>query len=168
MIDLDVTLKRASFALSARFVSDAQITALFGPSGSGKSTLVSLIAGLVAPDQGRIAVAGDTLVDTAVRRRLPPWHRRIGLVFQDAQLFPHLTVAENLAYGARYAPRDAKGIARDTVLDTLGIGHSPRPPARDAVGRRASARRHRPGAPVAAAHPLDGRAARLARRRPQG
>lgn len=123
MIDLDVTLKRGSFALSARFVSDAQITALFGPSGSGKSTLVALIAGLVAPDQGRITVAGETLVDTAARRRLPPWRRRIGLVFQDAQLFPHLTVAENLAYGARYAPRDAEGIARDTVLDTLGIGH---------------------------------------------
>jgi molybdate transport system ATP-binding protein len=123
MIDIDVSLTRGAFSLEARFSSRARVTALFGPSGSGKSTIVGLIAGLVRPDRGHIRIAGETLVDTAARIRLPVWRRRIGLVFQDAQLFPHLSVAENLAYGARYAPRDARGIARATVLETLGIAH---------------------------------------------
>lgn len=123
MIDLDVTATRGAFTLTATIRSQARVTALFGPSGSGKSTLVALIAGLVQPDNGHITVAGAALVDTATRLHVPVWRRRIGLVFQDAQLFPHLTVDENLAFGARYAPRDARGIARATVLDTLGIAH---------------------------------------------
>jgi molybdate transport system ATP-binding protein len=106
-------------------VPAAGVTVLFGPSGSGKSTLIAAAAGLLRPDLCRIAVGADILVDTEAGIWLPPERRRIGLVFQDARLFPHMSVATNLRYGMRRAPsaRDGSGpIGFDTVVDLLGIG----------------------------------------------
>ncbi len=97
------------------------VTALFGPSGSGKSTLISAAAGLLRPDACRIAVGDQILGDTAAGVWLPPERRRIGLVFQDARLFPHMSVAANLRFGLRRAPPGP--IRFDEIVSLLGIEH---------------------------------------------
>jgi len=100
-------------------VPAAGVTVLFGPSGAGKSTIINAAAGLLRPDRCRIAVGGDVLVDTEAGIWLPPEKRRIGLVFQDSRLFPHMSVETNLRYGLR---RVAGGpIAFGDVVDLLGI-----------------------------------------------
>ncbi|WP_019956590.1 molybdenum ABC transporter ATP-binding protein [Yoonia vestfoldensis] len=99
------------------------VSVLFGPSGSGKTTLINAVAGLLRPDHGRIAVDDWVLLDTTGRRNLAPHRRRIGYIFQDARLFPHLTVRQNLAYGRWFAPRDARVESMDRTVDLLGIGH---------------------------------------------
>jgi molybdate transport system ATP-binding protein len=101
MLALDADKKLGAFAISARFETAAGVTALFGPSGAGKSTLINMIAGLVTPDRGRITLGGDVLFDSAARINVPAHRRRIGTVFQEGRLFPHLTVAKNLDYGRR-------------------------------------------------------------------
>lgn len=99
------------------------VSVLFGPSGSGKTTLINAVAGLIRPDQGRITVDGWVLTDTATRHHIAPHRRRIGYIFQDARLFPHLSVRQNLAYGRWFAPRDARGASMDRTVEMLGIGH---------------------------------------------
>jgi molybdate transport system ATP-binding protein len=94
----------SGFELDARFGAGDGTTAVFGPSGGGKSTILGLIAGILRPQAGQICLAGQILVDTASRIFLPPEQRRIGMVFQDHLLFPHLTVAQNLRYGLRRRP----------------------------------------------------------------
>ncbi len=123
MIEVDVSLAQGAFTVEAAFTGGAGITALFGPSGSGKTTLIHLIAGLRRPDRGRVRVDGRDLVDTGAGLFVPPHRRRIGLVFQDAQLFPHLTVRQNLLYGRAFAPRAERRIDLSPVVDALGIGH---------------------------------------------
>jgi molybdate transport system ATP-binding protein len=97
----------------------AGVTALFGPSGAGKSTVLAAIAGLLRPSSCRVTLDGTTLADTDAGVWLPPERRRIGLVFQDAMLFPHLTVAANLRYGQRRAPPGPIGF--ESVVDLLGL-----------------------------------------------
>lgn len=121
-LDLSVRHRLGSFMLEAAFTSAGRLTALFGPSGSGKSTIVGMIAGLVRPDHGRIAVDGRLLTDTATRVFVPPHRRRIGYVFQDARLFPHLTVRQNLLYGRYFSPDRSQGPGLADVLDLLAIG----------------------------------------------
>jgi molybdate transport system ATP-binding protein len=112
------------FSLDAAFEAPARgVTALFGPSGCGKSTILSAVAGLLQPRDGRIAVGEEVLLDTARGIALPPERRRCGVVFQDARLFPHMTVDANLRYGLRRAPREAEGPGFAEVVDLLGIGH---------------------------------------------
>lgn len=123
MIRFDCRLVRPGFTFDVCFTAGAGVTALFGPSGSGKSTAIRLVAGLERPDDGRISLGDTVLVDTAARRFLPPHRRRVGLVFQDAQLFPHLSVAANLRYGRFFTPRAARRIAFDPVVEVLGIAH---------------------------------------------
>ncbi|MCE1236529.1 MAG: molybdenum ABC transporter ATP-binding protein [Hyphomicrobiales bacterium] len=123
MIEVDVALARSDFTLRAAFTGGAGITALFGPSGCGKTTVIRLVAGLERPDRGRIALGATVLVDTERGVRLPAHRRRIGLVFQDAQLFPHLSVAGNLAYGRFFTPRAARRVEQARVVEVLGIGH---------------------------------------------
>ena len=95
------------------------VTVLFGPSGSGKSTIISAAAGLLRPDECRIAVDGQVLADTASGIWLPPERRRMGLVFQDARLFPHMSVATNLRFGLRRAVEGR--VQFGEVVDLLGI-----------------------------------------------
>jgi molybdate transport system ATP-binding protein len=104
-LQADVEHRQGAFSLRACFTAPGDaITVLFGPSGSGKSTLLSLLAGLKRPDKGRIALGGIAM------EGLPPHRRGIGLVFQDARLFPHLTVRQNIAYARARAPKDALDI----------------------------------------------------------
>ena len=104
-------------------VSSPGITVLFGPSGAGKSTIIAAAAGLLRPDECRIEIDGRILADTASGVWLPPERRRVGLVFQDAKLFPHMTVATNLRFGQRRAGTDRRsdGVKFDDVVDLLGI-----------------------------------------------
>jgi molybdate transport system ATP-binding protein len=102
MLAVAVKKERGSFALDVRFeLPTPGVVALFGRSGSGKSTLVNLIAGLLEADSGRVTLDGTELLDTERRIHLRPERRRIGYVFQDARLFPHLNVSANLSYGAK-------------------------------------------------------------------
>jgi len=97
------------------------VTVLFGTSGSGKSTVLSIVAGLLRPQAGRVALDGLALLDTAVGVDVPAERRRCGVVFQDAKLLPHLSVETNLRYGARRAPRDATGPGFAEVIELLGV-----------------------------------------------
>jgi molybdate transport system ATP-binding protein len=123
MIRVDVALKRGAFNLDIAFENDAGITALFGRSGSGKSMTIDLIAGLARPDRGSIVLDGRTLVDTKASIFVPTYRRRVGLVFQDAQLFPHLNVRKNLLFGRWFAPKTARTVPFEPVVETLGLGH---------------------------------------------
>ena len=112
------------FALDAAFKAPAAgVTAIFGPSGCGKSSVLAAVAGLLRPDEGRVALGGEALLDTASGICLPPERRRCGMVFQDARLFPHMSVAANLRFGLRRAPGGAMGPTEAEVVALLGIGH---------------------------------------------
>jgi molybdate transport system ATP-binding protein len=122
-IAIDVTRRAGAFTLAADFTSEGRVTALFGRSGAGKTTLVNLVAGLIRPDAGRIAIDGETLVDTERGIDLPAHRRRIGYVFQESRLFPHLSVKSNLLYGRRLTPRAHRWGSLAATVDLLGIGH---------------------------------------------
>jgi len=124
MIEIDVRLVRSTgFTLSADFVAPAAgVTSIFGRSGSGKTTVIQMVAGSVTPDTGIIRVDGETFFDAERRINLPIEKRRVGYVFQDARLFPHLSVTGNLRYGEKRA-RGVKAIGFDAVVEMLGIGH---------------------------------------------
>jgi molybdate transport system ATP-binding protein len=99
MIELAVHHAYADLELDLAFRSDARTLALYGDSGAGKTSVLNAIAGLLAPQSGRIAIDGDVLLDTARNVAVPVSRRRIGYVFQDSRLFPHLSVRRNLLYG---------------------------------------------------------------------
>jgi molybdate transport system ATP-binding protein len=122
-LEIRVQHRFDGFELDVDFTAPKGVTVLFGPSGSGKTTLVNAVAGLLRPDLGRI-VAGDwVLADTQARHWLPPHRRRIGYIFQEGRLFPHLSVRQNLAYGRWFAPRGAQPDSMAQVVEMLGIGH---------------------------------------------
>lgn len=120
-LDIDVSLKRGDFTLDARFATGDGVTALFGRSGSGKTTVVDLIAGLLRPDRGRIAINGEVLVDTERRIFTPPHRRAVGYVFQEARLFPHLSVRNNLLYGRWMAGKAPDRAQFERLADLLGL-----------------------------------------------
>ena len=121
-IAIDVGLALDRFELAVRFDSAARTIGIVGPSGSGKTTLLNLIAGIVRPDRGSIKIGPSTFVDTERGQWLPSYRRRIGYVFQEARLFPHLTVDQNLRYGRFFAGR-RRAQARANIVEILGIGH---------------------------------------------
>ena len=123
MLDVALHHRFPGFALDASFTAPAGVTALFGRSGSGKTTIVKAVAGLLRPDAGRVVVNGRVLLDTAARIEVPVSRRRVGFVFQDARLFPHMTVRQNLNYGSRFSPRGEGGIGFGATVEMLGIGH---------------------------------------------
>ena len=120
---IDVTHRFGPFLLEANFVSEGRLTAFFGRSGAGKTSLVNIIAGIVRPDRGRIALDGTVLVDTKQRIFVPKYRRRVGYVFQEGRLFPHLTVRQNLLFGLWFTAKRERHIGLDQVLDLLGIAH---------------------------------------------
>jgi molybdate transport system ATP-binding protein len=124
MLEIDVRKRLGRFVLEMRFRAPARgITALFGRSGSGKTSVLAAIAGLARPDAGRIAVGDTVLFDSERGVDVRPELRRVGYVFQDARLFPHLTVRDNLRYGWKRAPQAERRIGFDEVVALLGIGH---------------------------------------------
>ncbi len=120
---LTVAIKHGfpTFSLDVAFSAPAGVTALFGRSGAGKTTVINAVAGLLQPEQGRISVNDDVMLDTAAGRNLPIHRRRIGYVFQDARLFPHLTVRQNLMFGSWFARARPPAGELDRVVDLLGI-----------------------------------------------
>lgn len=121
MLEVEVRTRLGDFRLDARFHGPADgVTVLFGPSGAGKSSVLAAVAGALRPDAGRIVLSGEVLFDSAKGVDLPMEKRRIGWVFQDARLFPHLSVEANLRFGLRRAP--AGPIGFDEVVGTLGVG----------------------------------------------
>ncbi|MEG6509049.1 molybdenum ABC transporter ATP-binding protein [Methyloligella sp. 2.7D] len=107
--------------LDIAFQSEGRLTALFGPSGAGKSTIVNIIAGLLRPKQAKVTVDGTVLTDTAAGIGVPTHKRRIGYVFQEARLFPHLSVKGNLLYGRFFSGGDGRSLEEVTAL--LGLDH---------------------------------------------
>jgi molybdate transport system ATP-binding protein len=116
-------LQRSDFELAATFDAPARgVTALFGPSGSGKTTLLRCIAGLERAAQGRLDVDGECWQDEARRVFLPAHRRRVGYMFQDARLFPHLSVRANLEYGLKRTPPQMRRISFEQAVEWAGIG----------------------------------------------
>lgn len=113
-----VKLERAGGGLDVDLALGEGITALFGPSGAGKTTLLHCVAGLVTPTDGRIVLDGEPLFDRAAGVNVPPERRRVGVVFQDLRLFPHMTVRENLFFGHV----TGGAVTRERVVDVLGLG----------------------------------------------
>ncbi|AZL58031.1 molybdenum ABC transporter ATP-binding protein [Tabrizicola piscis] len=113
-LSVEIAHRFPAFQLEVAFTAPPGLTCLFGRSGSGKTTIINAVAGLLRPDQARITLDGVALQDLA------PHKRRVGYVFQDARLFPHLTVAQNLAYGAKVRRLPLTGF--DRIVDLLGIG----------------------------------------------
>ena len=123
MLRVDISKQLGDFHIEAGFESAVRVTGLFGASGAGKTSLINMIAGLLRPDRGVIALDGETLDDTAAGLHVPPHRRRIGYVFQDARLFPHLDVRQNLDYGRRMNGLAVDSAQHTRITDLLDIGH---------------------------------------------
>lgn len=119
MLDLAIRHRQGDFLLQADLALGEGLTALFGASGSGKTTLINIVAGLIRPEEGRITFNGETWSDGT--NLLPPHRRRIGYVFQEGRLFPHLTVLQNLRYGERLLPRAERREDLDRITTLFGI-----------------------------------------------
>lgn len=122
---LDVAIRRrlGDFTLDVAFQADGRgVTALFGRSGSGKTSVINAIAGLSRPDEGRVQVGDTVFFDSARRIDVPTERRRVGYVFQDSRLFPHMSVRSNLEYGLRRVPAADRRIALEPVVELLGLG----------------------------------------------
>jgi molybdate transport system ATP-binding protein len=123
MLLVDVEKRLGEFALNVSFAGDSGATALFGPSGTGKTSIINMIAGLLRPDRGRIALGEEVLFDSALRIDVPAWQRHIGVVFQEGRLFPHFSVRRNLDYGRWMSGHKADPKAFSHVVDLLNLGH---------------------------------------------
>jgi molybdate transport system ATP-binding protein len=116
MLSVDIRRRIGGRDIAAQFEAGAGVTALFGPSGAGKTSILDMIAGLARPDAGRIVRDGEVLFDAAAGIDVTPERRRIGYVFQDRRLFPHLRVRDNLRFADRAADVNA-------TVALLGIAH---------------------------------------------
>ena len=121
MLEVELATRLGALELDVAFATPGGVTALFGRSGTGKTTIVNCVAGLLRPERGRIVLGGLPLLDTAHGIDVPRHRRRVGYVFQDARLFPHLTVRRNLLYGRWFAERHHRRGSLDEVVGLLGI-----------------------------------------------
>ena len=122
MLHVDLHKRLGEFNLDVAFeTTDGGITALFGRSGAGKTTLVNMMAGLLRPDSGRLQIGGQVLFDSTARVNVRPERRRVGYVFQEGRLFPHLSVKANLLYGRRFAPKGERYQDAAQIIDLLGL-----------------------------------------------
>ena len=120
--DVDIERRVGEIRVSARF-SGSGLVVLFGPSGAGKTSVLNMVAGLLTPERGHVRIGAETLFDAAAAVDLPPERRRLGYVFQDSRLFPHLRVRENLLYGHRLARPEDRWMAFDDAIRLLDIAH---------------------------------------------
>jgi molybdate transport system ATP-binding protein len=121
-LEVSAVAHLGEFTLDAAFKSESRVTAIFGPSGSGKTSVLNVIAGLLRPERGYVAVDGTVLLDTAAGIFVPPHRRRIGYVFQDDRLFPHLSVKGNLLYGRIFARSSRQHASFEEAIDLLDLG----------------------------------------------
>ena len=122
MLEVDIEHRLGDFALDIHFQAGRGLTALFGRSGAGKTSVVNAVAGLLRPRRGRIVMDGSVLLETERGIQIPTHLRRVGYVFQEGRLFPHLTVRQNLLFGRWFAPaRERRAANLDVVVDLLGI-----------------------------------------------
>jgi molybdate transport system ATP-binding protein len=136
-LDVTLTKRLPGFTLDVAWSAGDGVAVLFGPSGAGKTLTLQCLAGLIRPDVGRIALGERVLFDAAAGVDVPPQRRRIGYVFQGYALFPHLTVADNVGFGLRDAPRARRRERVATVLERLGLaGLSRRYPRELSGGER--------------------------------
>ena len=123
MLTVDIEKRLGEFEIKVAFESKGSVTGLFGSSGSGKTSVVNMVAGLIKPDRGLIALDDTVLFDSTTRVNVPMHRRRIGYVFQEGRLFPHLSVAANLDYGRRMSRLPHDEAERQRIVDLLDIGH---------------------------------------------
>ena len=123
MIDCHIQLKQGQFDLDQRFQSEQLVIGLFGASGSGKTTILHSIAGLVTPQAGWIKIKNQTWFDQTQKINLTTQQRRIGLVFQDAQLFPHKNVKQNLLFGFKHIQPQQRQFELDYIIELLKLEH---------------------------------------------
>jgi molybdate transport system ATP-binding protein len=121
-LEVDTRHRLGAFSVDAAFSADKGVTALFGRSGSGKTSLINIIAGLLRPQSGRLSFNGDVLFDGDNQVFVPAHKRRFGYVFQEARLFPHLSVRRNLGYGRWFSRRSHGGVDFSRIVDLLGVG----------------------------------------------
>jgi len=121
-LDVAIAKRLPGFTLDVAWTAGDGVAVLFGPSGAGKTLTLQCLAGLIRPDAGRIVVGGQVLFDAAAGVHLPPQRRRVGYVFQGYALFPHLSVAENVAFGLRHRPRPERERRAAEVIERLGLG----------------------------------------------
>jgi molybdate transport system ATP-binding protein len=121
-LDIDVAHRLGAFELMVRFKAEGGLIALFGPSGSGKTSVINIIAGLIEPRHGHVVIDDTVLFHRERGVCIKPRHRRIGYVFQDGRLFPHLTVRQNLIYGQFFTPKRERFVALAEVVELLGLG----------------------------------------------
>ncbi|NIZ14581.1 molybdenum ABC transporter ATP-binding protein [Phaeobacter sp. HF9A] len=119
--EIDIAIRQGEFTLEAAFSAPRGLTVLFGRSGSGKTTLINAVAGLLRPERGRIRIGERVLFDAAARISVPARRRRLGYIFQDARLFPHMSVRRNLDYGHRLLATDQRHPNPDQIVDMLGL-----------------------------------------------
>jgi molybdate transport system ATP-binding protein len=122
MLAVDVEKRLGEFQIAAKFQTTGGATALFGPSGAGKTSIVNMIAGLLKPDRGRISLDDTVLFDSSERIDVPAHRRRIGYVFQEGRLFPHLSVLQNLDYGRWASGLREDEAERERIIALLNIG----------------------------------------------
>ncbi|ENW80546.1 molybdate ABC transporter, ATP-binding protein [Acinetobacter sp. ANC 3929] len=123
MIDCHIQLQQGQFCLDQRFQSDQSVIGLFGASGSGKTTILHSIAGLIRPQAGWIKIQNQTWFNQIENIHLSTQQRRIGLVFQDAQLFPHKNVKQNLLFGFKHIAPQQRQFELDYIIELLKLGH---------------------------------------------
>lgn len=123
MLVVEAKKQLGEFTVNVSFAGESGATALFGPSGAGKTTVINMIAGLLRPDSGRIVLNDEVLFDAATHTDVPAARRRLGYVFQEGRLFPHLSVGHNLDYGRWMGGYPNDPDAFDHVVELLDIGH---------------------------------------------
>lgn len=123
MLTVQLEKRLGRFSLDVSFASEVRATALFGPSGAGKTSVINMIAGLLRPDRGRVELDGEVVFDSAAQIDVPAWRRRVGYVFQEGRLFPHITVRHNLEYGRWIGGHKSDPVAFKRVVELLDIGH---------------------------------------------
>lgn len=123
LIDCRFQLQMGQFLIEPSFQSDASVIGLFGASGSGKTSILHVIAGLNTPHSGLIKIQNQTWFDSDQKINLSTQKRHVGLVFQDAQLFPHKTVKQNLLFGLKHLSQQERHFEADYIIELLKLGH---------------------------------------------
>jgi len=122
MLEVNVRKQLGAFIINVAFSTEGPgITAIFGPSGAGKTSVTNMVAGLLKPDEGRIYVDNEPIFDSQKGVNVTPNKRRLGYIFQEGRLFPHLSVKSNLTYGMKLIPKKERRLSFDKVLDLLDL-----------------------------------------------